>query len=162
MVTGNSLSRHLKVLVRDNTFQAGTQMSLTFDTGHFHVKVVRQLCPTALSAQPWSHQRARIPPCKWMDASTLFEEWLKETGLARPVDFKFAFCSAQEAADHAQAQQKLPQRPGYRLLIPKQGSQVPGPCLVEAVQARRQESPSYEGGNHTGCTILDRSPLAES
>ena len=39
------------------------------------------------------------PSCRWMDAPTPFEAWLKETGLVRPIDFKFAFCSAQEAAE---------------------------------------------------------------
>ena len=33
------------------------------------------------------------------DTPTPFEAWIKETGLVRPIDFKFAFCSAQEAAE---------------------------------------------------------------
>ena len=34
-----------------------------------------------------------------MDAPTLLEAWLQETGFVKPIDLKFAFCSAQEAAE---------------------------------------------------------------
>ena len=33
------------------------------------------------------------------DAPTPLEAWLRETGLARPIDLKFAFCSAQEVRE---------------------------------------------------------------
>ena len=99
------------------------------------------------------------PPCRWMDAPTPYEAWLKEAGLVRPLDFKFAFSSSQEAAeacpDAAEAAAEA------WLSVTDAEARLPSTWAL-SVQARRPESPSYQGDNHAGCTVLDRSPLKKS
>ena len=97
LVTDCSWSMHLRRKSIDYFFrQALQEVDVCIET---HSGSSHQLCPTVASAQLW-RQRAHIPPPAggWMPPRP-FEAWLKETGFVRPIDFKFAFCSAQELAE---------------------------------------------------------------
>ena len=95
-----------------------------------------------------------------MGAPSPFETWLTATGLVRPVDFKFAFCSAEEAA--GACPDAAAEAAEAWLAVTTSKTRLPSTWALDTVQTREHQPTSFQDFSPSGHNVLDRVALQAS